>query len=78
VDGSGLRDLKLSVLALDGTLLSSSAWDTENTSLAVVVDEPVGSNTQLIVRVEAGYQEPTVGQAFYGCGVFFGTPSGKM
>lgn len=78
VDGSGLRDLKLSLLAPDGTLLSSSAWDTENTSLAVVADEPVGSNTQLIVRVEAGYQEPTVQQAFYGCGVFFEDTSGKM
>lgn len=70
--GSGLRGLKLSLLASDGTPLSASASDVESeTHYPGVSGVPLGNATEVLLKVEATAQDPQVAEAFYQCGIHF-------
>lgn len=70
--GSGLRDLKLSLLGANGDLLTPTSWDVGDQMQWVEVPYvSVGGNAQVIMKVEAGHQDPMVAQTFYGCGLRF-------
>ncbi len=78
IEGSGLRELKISLLGLDGNLLSDTSSATDSPTYAYVDNAPVGNNTQITVRIEADHQEPTIAQAFYRCGMGFKGLAGKL
>jgi hypothetical protein len=70
--GSGLRQLKISLLGDDGKPLSATATDTEGPShIALVSDVPLGSTTSVVLKVEAGEQAPDTSSAYYQCGVHY-------
>lgn len=73
--GSGLRQMKLSILGEDGNLLNAAATDIETSvALAFAQDIPVGSNTKVVLRVEAAMQADDTSGAYYQCGVHFSSP----
>jgi hypothetical protein len=73
--GSGLRQMKISILGEDGMLLNPSATDIEtSTSLAFSQDIPVGANTEIVLKVEAATQAADASGTYYQCGVHFSAP----
>ncbi|MEZ4311775.1 MAG: pre-peptidase C-terminal domain-containing protein [Polyangiaceae bacterium] len=73
--GSGLRQMKITLLGDDGMPLSATATDTEtSTQLAIVQDIPIGGSTTVTLKVEAGTQAADTSGAYYQCGVHFSTP----
>jgi hypothetical protein len=70
--GSGLRQMKMSLLGDDGMLLSDAADDIETASqLAYVQDIPVGANTSVVLKIESPMLAAEATSAFYQCGVHF-------
>lgn len=74
--GSGLRDLKLSLLGENGNLLSGDALDIDGeTSTAFVPNVSIAPGSRVIVRLEAAAQDAIVQQSFYFCAFWFAPPS---
>lgn len=75
--GSGLRGLTLTLLAGDGSSLADgpSAPEEETKPVRIpsvaLTSVPLNGVTQVALKVEADYQEPTITEAFYQCGVHF-------
>lgn len=72
IDGSGLRQMKLSLFGEDGMLLSATSTATETaTQSAFVKAVPVGNNAAIAFKVEAPEQAADVAGAYYQCGIHF-------
>jgi len=70
--GSGLRNMKISLFGDDGSLLAAGATSTEtSTQLAVVSDAPLGNSASVVLKVEAPTQAADTSGAYYQCGVHF-------
>lgn len=72
--GSGVRDLKVSVFGANGVTLQGAFENIEGSDKpAQVIDAPIGSQTKLLFRVEAGGQDPEIVSTFYDCTIRFGS-----
>jgi hypothetical protein len=77
--GSGLRNAKFTLLKADGvTALGASnvfteAANKEGTSLDVKIT--AGANKKIVIKVEAGSQDPNVTGNYYRCGVSAAAPA---
>jgi hypothetical protein len=71
-DGSGLRGLTLSLLATDGSAFAGGATAVEPANAyAHVSNLPLGGASQLVLKVGAASQDPSVAGTFYRCAVRF-------
>lgn len=74
-DGSGARGVKATVYASDGT--TQIATKTENatpTGILRLTEVDPGANTELVIKIEKGSQDPEVTTNFYRCGFHFSPP----
>jgi hypothetical protein len=71
--GSGLRGLKLSLLAMDESLLATDIPESETYSPRVSIT-PFKDDTEVVLKVKASSQDPMVAGTFYRCGVRFIEP----
>ena len=70
--GSGLRQMKLSLYGDDGKLLSAGSTDIETESqLALVSDAPLGNYASIVVKIEAPMQAADATSGYYQCGIHF-------
>ncbi|AUX47291.1 uncharacterized protein SOCE26_088090 [Sorangium cellulosum] len=70
--GSGLRDFKASLLTEDGDLIAPLATSHEEAHEPTRIRQtPLGGARSLLLKVEAGSQDPAVKSAFYRCAVNF-------
>lgn len=73
--GSGLRQMKITLLGQNGMPLSAAATSTEtSTALAFAQNIPVGANTKVVLKVEAAMQAADASGAYYQCGLHFSKP----
>ena len=72
VNGSSLRDMKLTLRASDGALLDVGASSIEKINdYAYVEGVPIGNNNEIILEVAASKIDPTIAQTYYSCSIHF-------
>ncbi len=70
--GSGLRQMKISLFGDDGALLAAGSTSIETqTQLALVSDAPLGNYASIVLKVEAPIQAADASSAYYQCGIHF-------
>lgn len=75
-EGSGARGFKATVYGSDGT--TQIATKTENatpTGVLRLTEVDPGANTELVIKIEKGSQDPEVTSNFYRCGFHFSPPA---
>lgn len=75
-EGSGARGFKATVYGSDG--VTQIATKTENatpTGVLRLTELDPGANTELVIKVEKGSQDPEVTSNFYRCGFHFNPPA---